>query len=236
MNMVDFAIIGLIALSVLWGLYRGFIQSVLSSGACILSFVLSFMLYPTVAGWFQGDQSIVMNLFHYTADAAVRVGGDLASINVTQLTGETISRVIENAKLPAPLGTLLQHNLENKVFSAFNIQSVSDYVNQTILTFSINVLSFLICFAVIFIVLSIVINLLRAVFHYPLLKQFDWLLGGAFGALRGIILCYAGFVIMPFIVTIIPFEGFNTLIAQSNLAKIFSNGNLIMSIMNRRLF
>jgi uncharacterized membrane protein required for colicin V production len=100
---------------------------------------------------------------------------------------------------------------------------------------SINILCFLVAFAALFIILSIVINMLRYVFHFPLLKQLDWLAGGIFGALRGIVLCYAAFALMPLLITMVPFDQFNELVSQSVLAQVFNNGDIVMSIINRSL-
>ena len=234
MNLVDYIVLGVIGLSVLWGFYRGFVQSVLSMGACLLSFVGSFFLYPHLAQLVQGDQSLVVNLMHYT-DASSRIGDlELALSNVTEL-GSRMNNVLTNVNLPAPLGDILQFNLEHNVFAGQAVNTVADYVNQTIVNVSVNILSFLVCFVVLFVVLSILINMLRAVFRFPLLKQMDWLAGGVFGALRGVVLCYALFVLVPLVLTIVPFEGLDTLIKESTLAQIFNNGNLVLSIMNRQL-
>ena len=46
MNVVDIVIIAILGLSVLVGLYRGFIASVASLGCCLLSLGLSFWLSP----------------------------------------------------------------------------------------------------------------------------------------------------------------------------------------------
>ena len=49
MNAVDLVIIAILGLSVLVGLYRGFISSVASMGGCLLSLGLSFWLSPKLA-------------------------------------------------------------------------------------------------------------------------------------------------------------------------------------------
>ena len=67
------------------------------------------------------------------------------------------------------------------------------------------------------------------------LKQLDWLAGGAFGFLIGCVLCFIVFTAMPLLQSVVPLEQFQTLVDQSALAKVFENGNLIISIMNRRL-
>ena len=101
-------------------------------------------------------------------------------------------------------------------------------------TFS-DLMNLLLCFFVCFIVAAILINLLRAVFRFPVLKHLDWLAGGAFGFLVGVLLCYVCFTVLPLMESVIPLENFRTLADQSVLAKTFSDSSLIVSIMNRKL-
>lgn len=145
--------------------------------------------------------------------------------------------MVQKANLPTPIDTLLQHNLSAQVFRPLGslATNVGDYVNQTILSVSINVLCFLLCFVACFIVVHILINLVRAVFRFPVLKHLDWLAGGAFGFLVGVLLCYVCFTVLPLLESVIPIEDFRTLADQSVLAKSFSESGLIVSIMNRKL-
>ena len=59
--------------------------------------------------------------------------------------------------------------------------------------------------------------------------------GGAFGFLRGSLVCLVLFTLVPLAQTVIPLDMVNDLIAESTLAPIFSNGNLILAIMNGKL-
>ena len=108
-------------------------------------------------------------------------------------------------------------------------------ISQTILQASINIICFLVSFLVLYIVLAIVLNLLKAVFRFPVLKQLNGLADGAFGFLRGLLVCLVLFTLVPLVQTVIPLDMVNDLIAQSTLAPIFSNGNLILAIMNGKL-
>ena len=235
MNAVDYVIIGLIGLSVLFGLYRGFVSSVLNTGGCLIAFALSFWLYPKAAGLIQNNQELVRTLLHYT-DASSRIGDlELAISNVAQLTQEKIAEIISKVQLPAPLSALLESNLQNQVWAQEGAATVADYVSQTILTASVNIICFLLCFLVLFLAVSLVLNLLRVVFRFPLLKRLDGLAGGAFGFLRGLIFCYALFALAPLVLTVVPFDQLGEMIDQSRLAAFFNNGNLILSIMNQRL-
>ena len=237
MNIVDYVIIGIVAISVLFGLYRGFVSSVLSMGGGLLSFLASFALYPKLAALIQNNAELQRTLLHYT-DASSRIGDlELALTNVVSLGREGIQKVLGNVNLPAPLDTILQVNLENLVYGTQGaVTTVSDYVSQTILQASINIICFLVCFIGLYIVLSLGMNLIRAIFRFPVLKQLDSLAGGVFGLLRGVLLCLAVFTLVPLVQTMLPMDLINDLIAESQLAPIFMNGNLITAIMNKQLF
>ena len=141
MNIVDIVIIAILGLSVLVGLYRGFISSVASMGGCLLSLGLSFWLSPKVATAIQSNPEILKTLMSYT-DAATKIGDQtLASTSVTSLTQNTITDILNKVSLPAPLSTLLQSNLENKVFGT--AADVGSYVSQTIVGAILNVICFI---------------------------------------------------------------------------------------------
>ena len=237
MNIVDYVIIGIVAISVLFGLYRGFVSSVLSMGGGLLSFLSSFALYPKLAALIQNNQELQRTLLHYT-DASSRIGDlELALTNVVNLGREGIQKVLGNVNLPAPLDTILQVNLENLAYGTQGaVTTVSDYVSQTILQASINIICFLVCFIGLYIALSLGMNLIRAIFRFPVLKQLDSLAGGIFGLLRGVLLCLAVFTLVPLVQTMLPMDLINELITESQLAPIFMNGNLITAIMNKQLF
>ena len=237
MNIVDYVIIGVGAVSVLFGLYRGFVASVLSMGGGLISFLGSFALYPKLAAVIQNNQELQRTLLHYT-DASSRIGDlELALTNVINLGREGVQQVLNNVSLPAPLDSILRVNLENLVYGTSGAAStVSDYVSQTILQASINIICFLVCFIGLYIALSLTLNLIRAVFRFPVLKQLDSLAGGVFGLLRGVLVCLAVFTLVPLVQTMIPMETIDSLLAESSLAPIFMNGNLITAIMNKQLF
>lgn len=237
MNVVDYVIIGVIGVSVLFGLYRGFVASVLNVGGGLISFLASFALYPKLAALIQNNQELQRTLLHYT-DASSRIGDlELALTNVLNLGKEGIEQVLQNVNLPAPLDSILRVNLENLVYGTSGAATtVADYVSQTILQASINIICFLVCFAGLYLLISLTTNLIRAIFRFPVLKQLDSLTGGVFGLLRGLLICLAVFTLIPLVQTMLPMDIINQLIDESQLAPIFMNGNLITAIMNKKLF
>ena len=237
MNAIDIIIIAVIGLCTLFGLYRGFIQAVLNLGSGLVSVWGSFWLFPRLSDVLSSNTNITRFISTYTDSGSVLGNLDLSSLAVNTLNEQSILQIIEKANLPEPIGTLLSHNLAQRVFAPLGslATDVGDYVNQTVVSVSVNVLCFLLCFLICFVVSHIVVNMLRAVFNYPVLKHFDGLLGGAFGFLQGVLLCFVIFTILPLAESVIPMEDFRLLVDQSQLAQFFKNGNLIVSIMNRKL-
>lgn len=234
MNPIDWIIVGILGISVLFGLYRGFISSVLNMGGGLLSFFGAFWLYPKLAALIQQNESLRMTLAHYLEPGS---GLDLAlsETHVATLGASGIQQVLTKVSLPAPLDSILRVNLEHNVFTNLDIYTVGEYVNQTILQASINIICFVICFMLAYVVISILINLIRAVFRFPVLKQLDGLAGGVFGLLRGLLICLALFTLVPLVQTMVPLDLITELLEGSALAPVFMNGNLITAIMNGQL-
>ncbi len=234
MNLVDWIIVGILGVSVLFGMYRGFISSVANMGGGLLSFFGAFWLYPKMAGLIQSNKGLLNTLAHYLEPGS-GLDLDLAETSVTALGSSGIDQVLGKVSLPAPLDSILRVNMEHSVFSNLNIYSVGDYVNQTILQASINIICFVVCFLVMYVVVSVGINLIRAVFRFPVLKQLDGLAGGVFGLLRGLLICLVIFTLLPLVQTMVPLDLINDMLEASTLAPIFMNGSLITAIMNGRL-
>ena len=234
MNVVDIVVLAILGLSVLIGLYRGFISSVASMGGCLLSLGLSFVISPSIVSAIQKDPNILRTLASYT-DAATKLGDQaLAGSSVADLTQEGITQIVNRVSLPAPFNALLQSNLQNKVFGA--AADVGTYISQTIVGAILNVICFILCFLVLMLVIHLVINFLKVVFKFPVLKQLNSFAGGCFGLLRGVLLCFVAFALLPLFHTLLPVQNINQLVEQSALAPLFNSGNLILAIMNGKLF
>ncbi len=235
MNLIDIIILALLGISVLVGLYRGFVASVASLGGCVLSLGLTSWLNPKLVAWVQSNPELIRTLMSYT-DAGTRIGDQtLSQTSVSTLNQGAISEILTRVNLPGPLNTLLQNNLQQQVFRNTGLDRVGDYVSQTIVGAVVNVLCFLACFLACFLVLHLVLNFLKVVFRFPVLKQMNALAGGLFGLLRGALLCFLAFALLPLIQTVVPVKGIDELVAASTLAPLFNSDRLILMIMNGRL-
>lgn len=233
MNIVDYVILGILGVSVLFGIYRGFISSVLNTGGCLISVVASFMLYPRLTEYIASNPELQRTLLTYT-DASSRIG-DLATsiMNVGNLTAQTIADIVDKTGLPESISDVLRSNLSNQVYGAS--QSVSSYVSQTVMGASTNILCYIVCFVALYLVISLLLSAIRAIFKLPVLKQLDGLVGGVFGLLRGMILVFVLFALLPLVQTVVPLDTVNEVVSASTLAPLFNNGALVTAIMNGKL-
>ena len=83
----------------LFGLYRGFIQSVLSLGGSLLSIVGSFLLYPRLADVVASNTDITRMISTYTDSQSLLGDLDLSSQAVSGLAGDAITQVVQKANL-----------------------------------------------------------------------------------------------------------------------------------------
>ena len=208
MNIIDIAIIAVLAVSTLYGLYRGFVSGVLSVAALIGSAALAFATCGQLAAWLQGNRTLVDTLLYYT-DAGSRIGDlELSLLTVSQATESLLAQVLAQAKLPAAFETAFV----NALSSAPAGMTLSSLLSNTIV--SVTLLIHMICY----------------VFELPVLRHLDALAGGLFGLVRGALLVFIFFALVPIVLAVAPIEQLQTLIDGSRLAPMFDSG-IILSIL-----
>ena len=226
MNIIDIIILAVLGVSVVFGLYRGFISGVLSVAALIGSAALAFMLSGELAAWLQGNQTLVNTLLYYT-DAGSRIGDlELSLLPASQVTQNALTQILSGAKLPAAFESAFL----SAIGAAPAAMTVSDLLSNTIVSVSLSILSFLICFLLSYIVLTFVIHLIQYVFELPVLRHLDALAGGLFGLVRGALLLFILFALVPIVLAVAPVEPLQAMIDQSRLAPLFDS-RIILSIL-----
>ena len=226
LNIIDIGILAVIAVSVIFGLYRGFISGVLSVAALIGSAAFAFAAGGQLAAWLSSNQTLVDTLLYYT-DAGSRISDlSLSLLTVGQVSESALAKILSNAKLPAAFEAAFVQNIAG----ASTGMSISELMSQTIVSVSLSILSFLICFLVAFIVLTFVIHLIQYVFELPVLRHLDALAGGVFGLARGVLLVFIFFALVPIALAVVPVDQLGELIEASTLAPMFDS-QIILTIL-----
>ena len=225
-NIVDWIILAVIVVSVIYGLYRGFINGVLSGAALIGSAVLSFALCGDLAAWLQQNKTLVDTLMYYT-DAGSRISNlDLSLLPVSQVTENALSQILQNANLPSAFEMAFVGSFS----SAEQSVNIAQLLSQTIVSVSLTILSFLICFLISYVLSTFIIHLIGYVFELPVLRHLDSLAGGLFGLLRGVLLVFIFFAIVPIVLAVVPVNFVSDTIAASQLAPYFDS-RIILTIL-----
>jgi uncharacterized membrane protein required for colicin V production len=236
LNVVDLIILGIVGVSILFGLYRGFINALLGLVGVFAALMIAYTAYPQLAKSLQDNESLVRTLVHYS-DASSRIHDlDLSRTPVAGMPAQLLNEILSRAALPEPFDAFVRANVTGQVFASLGSATIADYLSQTIVAVSLNILCFLASFAAAYAAIMLLVHLLGYVFALPVLKHMDLLLGGVFGAVRGILLVFVIFALVPILLTVSPIEGISQSISQSMLADFFYRTNLIQSIMQGTLF
>ena len=221
MNIVDILILAVLVYGLLSGMHKGFIASGLSVVGFVGSWFGAQMVYERIANLALSNTTLMAVLSQYLepetffaskAQAALTVsevvsGGEAAIQEAVATVGQKISLVSK----------AFEANIRNQAFANLNITTLSDYLDQTIWQSVFNVLAFLLAFIVIYTVVSLIVNLLDHVFRFPVLRMFDWLLGGLCGLVKGLVVAVLLLCIVPSVASLIAPELTQTLIAESTL-------------------
>ncbi|MCL1964214.1 MAG: CvpA family protein [Firmicutes bacterium] len=235
MNVVDYVILGIVGVSLLYGLYRGFISSVLGLVCVFAAMFAAYAIGPALASAICKNEMVVDTLVHYT-DASSRLGDlDLSRMQVAGLSAGTIADIVARTGLPMPFDALLETNMAQQVFAAIGSVDVSQYINQTIVTSIVSILCYIAVFIVGYVALSLVTGLLGYIFRFPSLKYLDALLGGVFGLARGVAMVYILFALVPIFMTVLPFEQFGEMVEASRIGSALYKSNIVTTILQGHL-
>lgn len=230
MNIIDIILLFVLAMSVVFGLYYGFIQSVASLAGTGIAILGGLIFGPRLASLLSGSQQIREVLANFS-DAVVRVGDyELASSPVTGVSGNLLQTVLNSVSFPEPIENLLRDNIVTQAFSRSGLATVNDYVSNTLVQSVLSVLSFLVCCLLVYLAWSFIVALIRNIFEFPILRQLDWLAGGLFGLARGAVVCYLLVLLVPLIQVVMPDQRFAEFMQNSQVADLFRNDGLFIRI------
>ena len=228
MNIINAVSICILVLFVLFGIYKGFISTLLNIGAYFISVVLSFLLKPLGASAIKHSDRI-FNMMLYCSEFIANP--EYVRMEISSLSTAEINDIIASSNLPFPMGREIAKNIAREAFADQGIVTLGDYFNQTIVGVFINILMFLVCFLIIRAILSLVINGADYADPFPMLKSHDGIFGGALGLLRGMLALLLVFMLVPIVLTMLgQFDLITNMVDDSDMARVFYKLNLLISI------
>lgn len=224
LNIMDILILLLLAISVIAGMYRGFLASGLHTAGFIGSWFVARSTYERLATEVLSNRSLMGVLSNYLEPESFFSSLDVANMSVADaITSGQLEAIADTvaAKMPFIRDAFIR-NVQSFAFDYLNISTLRDYLDQTIWIGLFNVISFVVIFALSYAVIALVINLFNHVFNFPSLRWFDRLLGGVFGLVRGAIVAVLAITLLPMVMDMFMPDLMAMLKAQSQLIPLFS--------------
>jgi uncharacterized membrane protein required for colicin V production len=226
MNILDIVILAILGISLISGMRKGFIGSILAVVGFGAALFGAFRFSPMLSSAIQSNEQIMGTLSYYI-DTGAMMASEWANRMVASLSQTQIGQIIANIQLPEAVKNVLSTNLSQQTFIAEGLDTVSQYVSQTVSGTIVNIVSFAVMFAVSYWVILAVVRLLDKVFEFPILRHFDALIGGAFGLIRGAVISMLIVSILPFVTSFLSAELLDELIAGSTMYGIFCRGGIL---------
>lgn len=231
MNIIDAVSIAIVILFVLLGVYKGFQNTLLSIGAYVISALLAFLFKPLAAAGVKGNASLYNMMLYYTEGSEFISNPEYVRAEISSLSTAEINDVISSSNLPYPMGREVAKNIAREAFADQGVVTLGDYFNQTIVGVFINILVFLLLFALIRLLLSLVINGADYADPFPMLRRHDALLGGALGLIRGMLALLLLFMLVPIALTVLSqFDLIISMVDESAAARVLYRLNLLISL------
>jgi len=233
LNIIDYAILFVMGISIIAGVYNGFVVSALNTASFIFSWLGALIFYPLVSDKLISKFPDLFLRLELYADGASKIPSvEDRTTELSKFTQEYITDLLEKINMPNPFNKILAANAFSPDTTA---ETLGQYFDFTIASVIVNILSILLLFIVLKLVFTIAISLGKSLVSLPVLKQFDSLCGGCFGLLRGIFILYFIFALMPIVMTLAPVEIVSKYMEESLLANIFYKSNIFTSFISARI-
>lgn len=231
MNFVDIAILLILSITILGGMYRGFFNTVLNIAATVVSILFGRILIPLVSGLVKGSESLFNTMLYYTegSEYVALTDVELTRAPISDISSEQLHTVLQNADMPLPMDRCVIKNIASEAFRNSGVTTLGDYFNQTIVCVVINLLALLVVFAAVRFLLGF---LIRGVEYgrggFPVLSRGDGVIGAGLGLIHGVLLMFVLFLIVPVLLTILP--KLYEFLSESFFGEFFYQANFLLRI------
>lgn len=217
---VDGVALGFLALFALFGLIKGFVNTVFKVCGTLFSILLAALLCSTVAGFLQEQFGLINTISDW-------LSGVLGSLFGEELMATPLSSANEGALANAGVaGFVIKIVLSLQGDKSIpEGTTLSQIVCPAFAYYIVIIVAFIVLYILFKIIFRIIRNIILNFFEFKPLKLLDKLLGFVFGAVRGVL----NFEILVTFITAIPiaiFQDISAAIQVSSVAKIFMDINL----------
>ena len=225
----DVLVIAIIAVFVLYGIYCGFITTVIRAASTFISTAVSFIFYPTVCG------IIRQTGFFDALKQAV-----IDSLGLKELllgnTRHAQNIMIDSLQLPDMFKEDLAVNNNSVVYELLGVDNIIDYIGAFFANIILNIIVSAAIFVLCLVVIKLVFGALNCIKKTPVIRTIGRVGGGLLGFAMAVAFIWALFAVMDAFVTLPFFSVMYDDIVQSKIAIVLYNTNIIRAFMLKRMF
>lgn len=224
MNIIDIILIAILGVSVLSGLQKGFLTSLLATFAFVGAWIAARAVYPTLSQQFLSSEFMKWLEANVPFDNFLASLGEYAEKYVSAISADmnSITGVLAESNVPAAIIDSFKANT-----AVFPTLTVSEYFSEVAWQAIFNVVSFALVFAIAYAVLLLVVNLFNNIFRVPKLRGVDALLGGVLGAVRGYAVVCLVCAILPMVFSALDPSLSDSFLKDANLGSFFITGDSV---------
>ncbi|MDR2514231.1 MAG: CvpA family protein [Christensenellaceae bacterium] len=226
MNPINLLILALFGLSLLFGLYKGFLPTLANTVGLFLSLAIAYFCYSLVSSWIALHKDWLEWVI-YLSEGASHIPFqylEYARSDVALLAAGDVAKIVEAAGFAAPFDGYILSNVVSRIYAP-DLTLLRDYFNQTIADSSLNIIAFLLCGGVAYLISTLLAIFIDSTVRFPKLRLLDWLLGAGIALLRGYVILLALFMLVPLVLNMLQIEFLSQMMADSSMAQWFLEGN-----------
>ena len=188
MNWVLIAVIAVLAVSTIVGMYRGIIKMIFSVVSLVGTTIVVFMLLPLVTGTIKDNTSIYENIQHMVEEKFVTLD--------ESFTYQSDDEIIDNLDFPDVIKEMLHENNTISKYAELGVNSVRDYLISYISDLIFNVIAFLISFIIVFILFRVLFGFISVIAKLPVIRQVNKIPGSCAGFLLWDVVIWLAFAVI----------------------------------------
>ncbi|MCI8341885.1 MAG: CvpA family protein [Firmicutes bacterium] len=220
-NGIDIAVILLIGLFAVAGIYKGFINTCFGFLPMAASLFAANKLYPAVSKFLRGT-SFYMKLAEKVSES-LDISGAVENI---ARQGET--NIIESLNLPEFFKNSIIENNNPVVYDILGAGNLQEYIAKFVANICINVISIIAVYLAVYFAVKVLLSALNLVASLPGISFLNKSGGAAVGMIEGIIVTWIMGIVVVFFYSNANFHGFFESLEKSTVAKFLYENNLLL--------
>lgn len=231
MNFMDYCFITILLLCGFAGMYQGLFRSIIGIASIILTFFISINYYHAFAAIIKTKTPIYNWLKHSiesNIDTNIRSMPGVDTL--LQLNDTVINGIVDKIYVPPVLRTFVLNSFHFDIHN-INIFQFVDALSTRWADVFINIMAFIVLFAGLQLLFTLLQNLFGAIVQVPILHEVNYIGGFLLGLLQGVVVLYVICLGWSMLSGSPMYKEVFVDLAASKYAKLFYNNNLLLDIL-----